>query len=292
MSSCTSRHHAGVAHPVDRVALQEDVRVAATYWRAHIDDWVGFRFSDGAPTNVEVAFWRNVGRHRAALKKRVPHPDQLVVVKSKYSATQLSRIADEIGKQFGVDNGFYTLGAEFDYVHVGLRADQLPRAETLKKRYGDAVNIQVGARPYPLPHQLTNVCPKLPGGAVIPGLSVATLAPNSVGAGNDGTTKFVLKNTSRTPIHELGSGAFGYVVTPGTRDVVATGPFGGVTAQAIGIDLNPGQQRDLTASFGTATCRPTRRYALAPGTYALIVVFHGAGGKVAYAAEVPLIVTN
>jgi hypothetical protein len=155
-------------------------------------------------------------------------------------------------------------------------------------RYGDAIRVRVGAAPYP-PSDSPSAAIGCDIGKIDdwpPGVSASlSLEDDIVVSGRHGRATVTIVNGSAERFRaELGEPEVGWVFEQGGTTPVGafTGGIGGVGKT---IDLAPGEQAGLDVVFGTASCDPSRGYALPPGTYEVRAVLptaseESAGGEI------------
>ena len=170
---------------------------------------------------------------------------------------------------------------------MGLNARDEALARRLLDRFGDAVEVSVGAMRYP-PELAVDTCNDLPDSAPIPGLRIVptfgttdtggTIDTGSTGSTGDAVSlEVTLTNTGSTPI-QFGSGITSGVLIDDAGQVVST-DTGGIAAIGIGVDLAPGASVDLPLVVGIASCRAALGYTLPPGTYRLVVLVPANGSS-------------
>ena len=162
-------------------------------------------------------------------------------------------------------------GAGTGVIDVFLRADGEHIAAEVLERYGDLVDITLGALSYPgrvradgFPCGLTLPSPPDDGEGLVATLQ---LAANEVTAGTDfGGTVTVTNGGEDVVEFESGTPLIAFVFLPGGAEVVGvlTGNVAGLAVQA---DLEPGESTDVEVIGGTASCDPDLGYALQPGEY-------------------------
>ena len=177
---------------------------------------------------------------------------------------------------------------------MALRADQENLASELAARYGNAVELQVGAFPFPDRQGSDPQPPAVPAleEQAFERLEISVEAGQRVlEAGDDGHGQLVLRNGSSERIGPLDSGQplVGSLLNA-SREAVG-GYTGWIAGTGLTIDLAPGQSASIPVVYGTASTREELGYALPPGTYWLKVqmsIRHGSGGTPTQALTAPL----
>jgi len=178
------------------------------------------------------------------------------------------------------DGSYRSVGEGKDSVQVHLRADQEALAANLVARYGDLVSITVGAYPYPLPSPESITTPDLctwsvPMGAeIVGGLRATPKAAGSVRSGHDGRGTVAITNTgSGSVTFSAGTPYAAVLLKPGTDELLGVydSEIAGVGS---GATLRSGEHLTVDMLIGTASCNAAMGYAVAPGTYDVIVVLN------------------
>lgn len=118
--------------------------LATRYGAGHPDDFGGVWVSGD---RLQVGFV-NPDVHEAALLDLLRPLVDVVAV--SHTAAELREVCDEVLEIFGDgDHVLERVGVGARTVHIGLRADGVPVAHELLRRYGDVVEVTVGRRPYP-----------------------------------------------------------------------------------------------------------------------------------------------
>lgn len=254
----------------EQEVLGSDRGAVLRYGADHPDEFTGVTFANEPWVRIVAAFTDDLDAHCAALRAIVAHPERLEVVRRRYTGEDLGRIRAEIQPLMTPDGPIEGLGASMDHVSVELRADGEALAAELWGRYGDAVRLRVGTAPFP-PSDSPTAAISCDIGEIEewpPGVS-ASLAPDDdvVVSGEHGRGTVTIVNESAERFsEELGEPEIGWVFEQGGTTPVGafTGAVGGEGRTA---DLAPGEQVSLSVVFGTASCDPSRGYALPPGTY-------------------------
>ena len=156
--------------------------------------------------------------------------------------------------------------------HIALAAWATEIAGTLKAKYGDVVELQVGAMTYPGRELLASeVASQLPGApADAAGLEVEAVAPLSVRSGRH--AKGELRVTNRADHTQLLFSTRDLHSTVTDRAGNVVGRYAGViNAGRIGLPIEPQQSHRLTVLIGAASVVPELGYAVPPGQWWLVV---------------------
>lgn len=242
------------------------------YGAAHPDQFGDVRV-DGP--RVVASFTSDLRRHLAALQQVVGDPDRIAVEPAKATGARLQQICDEVARCYGDDPRRVLVRTGPGVVAV--RAPFEDVAAELHARYGAAIDITLGTKPYPR-------------GRITPGLAVPAPVPvttvevvdlatvmelngTSVRSGEDMRGRLRLVNRGAEPLR-LRTGAIvpGGVRRPGTG-FLAGWFVGAVVAVAVGIDLAPGAERTHPLAVGTTSCLPDDSYGVPPGRYETIAAF-------------------
>lgn len=250
--------------------LSRDLELIRRYAETHQEDWAGVRFRNEPSLTLVAAFSRDVDSHREALRRLVEHPDHLQVEELPRSLAELNAVGDEI-KRTAATGAIVGIGKRWGRLHVRLRADQEDMAARLLDRYGDSVELEVGAFPYPMPAGLS-VPPvrRSPHEQVsIDGLEARLdLDARTVHAGHQGraTVELHYTGTQRAgPLHS-GQPLVAVLVDEHGREA---GGLGNVAIAGTGlfIDLQPDERLRVPVLYGTASLRSDWGYMVPPGHY-------------------------
>ena len=271
--------------------LQGDADRARQYGQAHPDAFndVWFDYRDGEWILV-VGFKSAVDEHRAALLALLEHPDSVVVCRTSSSAADQMKILADIRALPNDDGQISSYGARVDRIFVNVRADLESLAKQLYEKYAPAIDITVGARPYPPGAASTDgfPCPELAPAATPTGVRV-TVEPSSVAFTSGANSKATVRIRNSSTAAVAGSRGLFSVVRPGTRTVV--GMYVGARDLVLRtFDVGPGGESSFEDTYGTAPCGPGDRYTLPKGTYELLatVDINGIGTVVSEPARIDL----
>jgi hypothetical protein len=281
-------------------ALRGDFELIAGYGEEHPEAWAGAWWDNEPAVRIVAAFTADAGQHDAALRPRLRHPDRLVVEIRQHSLPDLRQVREEIQRtleQRATQAGrpiLTSIGEGAGVIRVALRADQENLASELAARYGSAVELQVGAFPFP---DRRRSDPQPPAVAALEeqafeALEISVEADQRVlEVGGDGHGQLVLRNGSSERIGPLDSGRplIGSLLNASLETV---GTYGGwIAGTGMIIDLAPGQSASIPVIYGTTSTRADLGYAVPPGTYWLKVQMpfrHGLGGPSTHALTAPL----
>lgn len=191
---------------------------------------------------------------------------------------RVGRVRRELDRLAESDERIEALGNTADAVRVELRADAEPLAAQLDDKYGDAVELLIGGSPFP-PSKIPDDfrCPS-PQVEPWPAGVTASLELDDDAVPQGGTPHGVVTVTNASDkrfVLEVENPVFGWVYDVG--DVSTPRGHPGVVYTTVGDGgseptgprraLAPGQRTRIGVAVGTASCDPTRGYALAPGDY-------------------------
>lgn len=229
----------------------------------------GLLWLDADDASVFVSFTSNIDEHRAALEASVEHPDELIVCQVAVSDEVAQAVEATLVRE--LDGRFLSIGRGGGAIEVVLAANEELLASELIARYGDAIEVTVGALAYPL-DQASEVCEEPPAATSLPGLRIDVVPPAgpvsaagveplqlTVVLTNEGSDPIsFVSGTARATILDLS----GTVVS--SASTVLIGDVGTV------VDLRPGASTELAMVVTTASCDPRLGYVLPPGNYQLI----------------------
>jgi hypothetical protein len=270
-------------------ALQGDLELVTRYGEEHPGTWAGVWFDNEPTVHIVAAFTTDVARHDATLRPRLRHPGRLVVRRRPHALADLRQVRQEIERtlqQRAAATGrpiLTSIGNGKAVIQVSLRADQENVASELAARYGNAVELRVGAFGFP---ERRRRGPRPPAGPApaeqaFAGLEVSVEVDQAVlEAGDDGHGRLVLRNNGQERIGPLNTGQplVGSLLNASHEAV--GGYTGWIAGTGLTIDLEPGGSASINVIFGTASSREELGYALPPGEYWLKVQLslrHGRG---------------
>ena len=163
------------------------------------------------------------------------------------------------------------LGVGIDVVSVGLQADQEELAKELADRYGDAIELEVGAFGYPMGRERSR--PRSPRGpdpevVEIEGLALRLHPERRVFEVDRGQADLVVRNVSTHHIGRFHCGQPLLSVLVDKSGQVVGGPApAAIAGTGRSIDLDPGGELKIKVLIGTASYRTEFGYLLPPGQY-------------------------
>lgn len=265
--------------------LFDDLDKLRNYLQAHLGDAFDPRFTDTIPTKLEARIAANLAEHEAALRTLVAHPDRLLVTAVDHTPADIARIQTELlaetkahptafsGFSSGVSPG--QLGSEAVFFELTPGNESL--AAQYLERWGSLAQIEIAGMPY-VPkgcgeQAVTPACPPLNNrDPAASGLKLlARPTSSTIRASDNVTGQLVVRNEGGTTFSiATGSSLIGYVVRPGTLEVV--GRFAGaMTLPLITYDIAPGTEKSIPFVIGLARCDGQAGSAVPPGTYGLRV---------------------
>jgi hypothetical protein len=206
-------------------ALRDDVRILSDYGVAHPETFGSVRYgwNTAGDSLMIIALTGDLDGPRGVLNSMVAHPEALVVCRAALTEGALHAMRAEIetrlaGRYAAFGEGAGTLMLE---LHPG---DEAIAAE-LHAQYGDVLDIQVGAMPYPLPEggapvQGCGTVPEPPADQVGLAITLDPLTADPRIAG--GTTTLVRIVNQSSAVVSFGSGQplTAVLVRPGTSEIV------------------------------------------------------------------------
>lgn len=138
-----------------QAALRDDCEIVRAYGEAHSETWVGLRFDNEPTVRVVAVFAGELSVHDGQLRHLVARPGRLVLEACLYTHADLQATRAEIDgliAQRAAETGrwvIFSIGEGVGVIHVRLRADQEDFAAQLAKRFGSAVDLQVGEFSFP-----------------------------------------------------------------------------------------------------------------------------------------------
>lgn len=236
--------------------------------------FVGDRIQVGITTDHEL--------HAARLKRVLAEPDRVDVVPARWTVTHLGEVRAEVEPIVAAHPGMIrSTGLGSGRVIVELRADGEAVAADLHARFGGALELTVGGRPYPW--QGDGRSAPEPPTATAPSEGVELwlrLDAGEVRSGHDLRGTLVVHNTAATPVLLTGSPTRRATVLDEHGDVA--GAFAGwATDAGLHRVVHPDRIIYLPVLGGTAgpgTC------ATPPGRYRVVATLDvaevdGSGGR-------------
>jgi hypothetical protein len=292
-------HEAAAEINLRRAELCDDrVRVEA-YGAEHPDVFAGVRsVADSDSARLVAGVTRDLDAHAARLRQLVAHADRLDVVQMPASQAQLGRIRSVIQEELGFGPGkplrrLSRAGGGAFRVRVDLAAYAEDDAQRLVERFGDAVEVRVGAFGYPAD---LDERPSPPIASQEPLLDESEVEVRGVQAfvvrsGYDLDSELQVTNRGKAPLVIENSGTqFGRVVDPRTREVVG-GFSGHHILPLVRFTALPGEAVTVPLIVGTASFKRSLGYAVPPGDWSVEVVLDLGANRRRRAPLLPLHVT-
>ncbi len=216
--------------------------------------------------------------HAAALTKRVPRPDRLVVCPTVFSEGRSRQIAAEISAKYGASFGpaspLYGIdGYVGGRLIVRLRSDAADVAAEIRATYGPDVAIRRGhllwpegtfpatGKPYACLPFGKNAGPK-----------IRWQLPKQVVIKAGGSTTFAFKTTNVERVTVELPKFRAVLVRPGTNQVVASDAREWLEAGGEPREVPPGGTVKLVGETFTDSCDPTLGYSVPAGRYEVRLV--------------------
>lgn len=251
----------------DPMSRSEAGELIQDYGKRHPESFGGVRWNDD---HYVVSFTDRLDAHRTELRALVADPSMIEVDPAGYTGAYLRRIGEEIRAELRHDPR-RVLRASGPGT-VTLRAPFAAVAADLHVRYGDALDITVGTKPFPPERIVDPPLVRLPVSTIdLPDLVLdfdigeATVAP-----GDDLSGTVTLTNQGRERLRFLSGAAVGSIRQPGSDHL--SGTFHGwMSSVGLNVDLQHAQSTDLPLIVGTTSCLPDRSYVVEPARYELVV---------------------
>ncbi|HTU36421.1 MAG TPA: hypothetical protein VMF35_00300 [Acidimicrobiales bacterium] len=229
----------------------------------------------------------DVEAHEGALRALASVPEHLDVKRSAWPDGYLDQVRTEIwGRLQGSLSG---IGQGKGVLHVHLWADQIDVAANLRKRFGAAVELEVGNFPYPDiasgdRHLAADQEP--PALPALPDLVTLTISSGTeIRSGSHVYSRLMIENDTTSDL--VAGKLLPPVVDPASGQVV--GCYEGAITLERRLDRVPaGTSREVQIIIGTASTRPEVGYAVPPGHWALRLSFELGGN--AFQRLIPLTV--
>lgn len=231
----------------------------------------GLVWHDVGDASVFASFTGDLDTHRDALEPVVEFPDELIVCQVPISgreaqALEATLAAELSGRYLSVGRG------SSGVVDIAVRANEVELARELDERYGDAVNLRVGALAYPI-ESAENVCIGPPAERSLDGLAIEVVAPSEPVVPDEWSSlalTVTLTNVGSEPI-QFSSGASRGLVLSDDGSVVNADVLERAAVEEW-IDLAPGASTDLPLTVSAVSCNPELGYRLPPGEYEVVGV--------------------
>jgi hypothetical protein len=251
--------------------LHEDVVAIREYAKRFPDTWTGLKY-DG---DRLVVLFTDPDAHRHQIGALVAHPDRVDVHAAKRSDREVQAIVAKVADRLQSSAGrWFSYGPHLDVVSVELHGNAEDIARELHDRFGDAVDLTVGAHSFPFPDP-PPPAPLIPapqstvridaaGLRAIPDSAVITMGETFAGQveiTNIGNDEQLVIDTDQPLLGQLLRGDHLVSVFPGP--VAGTGQH---------VRLDPGGRVTLPFFAGTDSLDLRTGAMLPPGGYQLVVV--------------------
>jgi hypothetical protein len=286
---------------LEQSKLRNDVDIVRAYGETRPDEWADFFFDNDPTVRIVTLFaGPNAEVHERALRGLVSYPDQLEVRRSKFSRYELEEILQKVRHLSRSSPGvFLSTGITRGGVCVQLAADQEELAEAFLAKHQDAVELKVGAFPYPMPEQASPLLTYRPAQyqSAVPlitseGLDVTIANDLVVETGRTGRGFLVFTNVgSGDVVLDTNGWITGKVVDPATGEVVG-GDVGMQTMPLVQYSITPGETVSIPLLVGTASFRRDLGYAIPPGEWEInaVVKVHNVGER--QVPNLPIVIVN
>lgn len=251
------------------MSMDRDVtEVLRRYGAEHADTYGDLRWDRD---HYVISFTDDLEQHRSNLRSLLGHLSSVEVVASRHTSAHLTEVIETVRAEFrGHERRVLSRSAPGQ---LTLRAPYADIAADLHRRYGDALDITVGSKPFP-PERITeSAAVPVPVSTVsLPHLAIVLhFETPAVVAGEDLRGSATLTNRGHGPLSFITGPMTGGVRQPG--DDKLAGTFrGSLAAAGLIVDLRPGQSKDIPVLIGTASCLPDRSYVVPAGTYEAVTI--------------------
>lgn len=262
------------------------------YGGQHADQFgtYGFIWHGAGDASVFISFTSDLDAHRDALAEFVEHPDELIVCQVAVSGDASAALQAQLTQELA--GRFLSIGRGMGAVEVVLAPNEAALAAELAARYGNAIELTVGALPYPL-DRASSICEPPPEERSLSGLDIAIVPPaGPLTAGGIEPLGFTLTltNVGDSSIRFDSGAAIGtFLDTEG--NVVSSSDNVSIADLGYTVDLAPGASTELPLYASAASCDPDLGYVLPPGDYLLIAHVPHIDGDITTLASAPLPVT-
>jgi hypothetical protein len=251
--------------------LRSDLETIRAYGDAHRDEWTEVFFENEPTVRVVTLFaGPHLELHHRALRSLVEHPEFLEVRQTKFSLIQLETMLVEIRQLSSGPGTFLSSGIGRGKLHLQLGADQEALAATLLEKFGEAVDLELGAFAFPMPTD-SGVRPPILRPDVLPisleGLGVSLSDDVTVVSGRlaHGSLEFSNYGTEEVTLDTSGA-VTARILDPSTLDVV--GGFVGAQAMPlVRFPIAPGETVTVRLLVGTASFKRELGYTVPPGEW-------------------------
>ena len=251
--------------------LEPMLGAVVAYGGEHPDSFgsYGLIWHSETDASVFISFAGELAGHRTALSGIVEFPEELIVCQvalpgQASQALSAALTAELAGRYLSISQGGGPIA-------IALPATEEALARDLFDRYGEAVQLTVGALAYPI-DEASSVCQE-PVGEPAPAELEVSIVPPTGPLGPDAfgsaTFEVQLTNLGEAPI-QFTTGTARGTILDSNGNVVATSANLALTLVGIGIDLAPGASTVVPGVVAMASCDPRLGYVLPPGDYGLV----------------------
>jgi hypothetical protein len=154
-------------------------------------------------------------------------------------------------------------------IHIELAAWATDIAATLNAKYGDLVDLRVGAMTFPAGELVSERWNQLRG-APAESIEVDCISPLSVRTGRFASRDMLVTNRASYRQVLSTNGELSSAVTDSSGNVVGryVGPH---PLALVGFEIEPHQSRPVPVLIGTASVVPDLAYAVPPGQWGLVI---------------------
>jgi hypothetical protein len=157
---------------------------------------------------------------------------------------------------------------------IALTGDESIAAE-LYERYGDVLDIRVGAMPYPLPDggaasEACGTVPEPPADQAGLAISLDALTADPRVEGGATTQVRIVNETSAAVGFGSGQPLTAVMVRPGSSQIIGV-YTGAIAGTGLTVSLQPGEETSIQVLVSAASCDPSLGYVLPAGDYEVVV---------------------
>jgi hypothetical protein len=254
--------------------LEPMLGVVLAYGGEHPDEFgtYGLMWHGEGDASVFVSFTSHLDQHRSTLAGMVEFPDELIVCQVALSGQASQALSAALTSELA--GRFSSISQGGGPIVIVLAASEERLARDLVDRYGDAVDVTVGALAFPI-DKASSVCTAAGGEEAPLGLDAAIVpldGPIVSGGVQPASFEVRLTNVSEAPIQFTTGTAIGTILDT-NGNVVATSANVVLADVGMFVDLAPGASTTLPGVVDTASCDPSLGYLLPPGDYLMVASF-------------------
>lgn len=243
------------------------VEIVRAYGARHHETFGDVRIDNG---RVVASFTSDVDGHLLRLRQLVADPESVSVELTAYSGVYLDGITRSLEQRVAGDPRRPL--RQLARGSVSLRAPFEGLAASLHHEFGAALDITVGAKPYPPTRIRPGHAVAVPQASIrLPGLAAAMhLDHDEVSAGEDLHGIVRLTNEGRRRVAFATGLCLGGIRAQGSRFLA--GAFNGWVAPiGVRVDLGPGASCEIGARVGTTSVLVDNSYVVPAGRYEAVV---------------------